>query len=218
MWGIFSNTVERIKRIHSYQPELNSFNVAFLEGTEDYLMQAIFIFLTQATLLILTISHIWIHREEAFHIPSPLRLIVSICGTIVVNFMAKQSKNNFDDFATIFPEYAGTTLYKLDAFSNIVGGGLVTVSTLVLLLMTDDNLDIVLNATALLFVLELDEIMVDTNPVWVTGVYRAYFMKDIIKELNESDKRYWDPSYLRKDRGEHYRLHLPSCSLLFPGK
>ena len=70
-------------------------------------MQAIFIFLTQVTLLILTLSHIWTHRDEAFHIPSPLRLIVSICGTIVVNYMAKQSKNNFEDFATIFPEYVG---------------------------------------------------------------------------------------------------------------
>ena len=81
--------------------------------------------------------------------------------------------------------------------------------------MTNDNLDIVLNATALLFVLELDEMMVDTNPVWITGVYRAYFMKDIMNELNESDKRYWDPEYLRKDRGEHYRIHTPSCSFLF---
>lgn len=218
MWGIFSNTIERIKRIQSYQPKLNSFNVAFLKGTDDCVMQAIFIFLTQAALLMLTISHIWAHRLDAFQIPSPLRLIVSICGTIVVNFMARQSKNNFDDFATIFPEYVGSTLYKLDTFSNIVGGVLVTICTLILLLMTNDNLDIVLNATALLFVLELDEIMVDTNPVWVTGVYRAYFMKDITKELGESDERYWQPDYLRKDRGEHYRIHLPSCSLFFSGK
>jgi hypothetical protein len=105
----------------------------------------------------------------------------------------------------------------LDAFSNIIGGYLVTICTLVLLLITDDNMDTVLNATALLFVLELDECLVDTNPIWVTGVYRAYFMKDILTELNEkSDKRYWDPEYLRKDHGQHYRLHLPSCSLLFP--
>jgi len=216
MWGIFSNTIERIKRITNTQPELNSFNVAFLQGTDEFFMQAFFIFLTQAALLILTISHIWIHRSEAFHIPSPLRFVVSICGTIVVNFMAKQSKNNFEDFETIFPEYIGTTMYKLDAFSNIVGGKLVTLSTLVLLMMTDDNLDIVLNATALLFVLELDECLVDSNPIWVTGVYRGYFMKDVLKELQTSDSRYWNPDYLRKDRGQHYRLHLPSCSLLFP--
>jgi len=131
--------------------------------------------------------------------------------------MSKQSKNNFEDFETIFPEYVGTTMHRLDAFSNIVGGYLVTVSTLVLLLMTDDNLEIVLNATALLFVLELDEMMVDTNPIWITSVYRAYHMKDILRELHDnSDKRYWDPDYLRKGRGQHYRLHLPSCSLLFP--
>jgi len=216
MWGIFANTIERIKRINSYQPELNSFNMAFLQGTDEFKLQAVFVFLTQAALLILTLSHIWVHREDAFHIPSPLRFLVSISGTIVVNFMAKQSKNNFEDFATIFPEYVNTTQYKLDAFSNIVGGYLVTLSTLVILLMTDDNLDIVLNATALLFVLELDECLVDTNPIVVTSVYRAYFMKDILKELNQSDARYWNPDYLRKDRGQHYRLHLPSCSFLFP--
>ena len=215
MWGIFSNTIERIKRIHSYQPQLNSFNVAFLQGSEEFWYKAVFIFLTQAILLILTYSHIWVHLDEAFQIPSPLRLIVSVCGTIVVKYMAKQSKNNFEDFNTIFPEYAGSTLYIMDAFSNVLGGILVTISTLSVLLMTNDNLDIVLNATALLFVLELDEIMIDTNSVWITSLYRAYFMKDILKEFKESDKRYWDPSFLHKNKGEHFRIHLPSCSFLF---
>ena len=85
--------------------------------------------------------------------------------------------------------------------------------------MANGNLDTVLNATALLFVLELDEVMVDTNPVWIISLYRAYFMKDIAENLNDkSAKRYWDPDYLRKYRGEHYRIHLPSCSLLFRGK
>jgi len=217
MWGIFSNAIERIKRVHGCEPTLNSFNVAFLQGTEESFKQAIFVFLTQIIMLILTSSHIWKNRAD-FHIQSLLHLAVSICGTVVVNSMAKQSRENFDDFANIFPQYIGTTLYKIDAFSNIFSGFLVTICTFLLLMMTSDNLDIVLNATALLFVLELDEVMIDNNPIWVTSLYRAHFMKDIIKELNESDKRYWDPEYLRKDRGEHYRIHTPSCSFLFPSK
>lgn len=130
--------------------------------------------------------------------------------------MARNFKNNFFEFSIIFPEYADSTLSKLDALSNVCGGVVVTFCTFALLLISDNNLDVVLNATSLLFVLELDEMIVDSNPVYITGIYRAYFMKAIIKDLNESDKRYWDYSYLRKDRGEHYRIHLPSCSLLFP--
>merc|ERR1711862_502024 len=111
---------------------------------------------------------------------------------------AKQSRNSFYDFRTIFPEYVGSKQYVMDFFSNILGEILVTISTLALLLQTNDNLDIVLNATALLFVLELDECIVELNQIWVTGMYRAYFMKDILKELNESDKRYWDFSYYER--------------------
>jgi len=215
MWGILSNTIERIKRVNSYQPELNSFSVAFLEGTDDFFWQAWFVFLTQLTLLILTASHCWSHGNNIFDHPSPLKIVVSVCGTIVVAFLAKGFKGNFDHFLVIFPEYADTTLCWLDALSNVLGGIVVAFCTFFLLLMADNNLDVVLNATALLFVLELDELMVDTNQIYVTSLYRAYFMKAIIKDLNESDKRYWDHSYLRKNRGEHYRIHLPSCSLFF---
>ena len=215
MWGILSNTIERIKRVNSYQPELNSFSVAFLEGTDDFFWQACFVFLTQLTLLILTASHCWSHGDNIFDHPSLLKIVVSVCGTIVVAFLAKGFKGNFDGFLVIFPEYAGTTLCWLDVLSNVFGGVVVAFCTFFLLLMADNNLDVVLNATALLFVLELDELMVDANPIYVTSLYRAYFMKAIIKDLNESDKRYWDHSYLRKNRGEHYRIHLPSCSLFF---
>mmetsp|Transcript_5876 Transcript_5876/g.8643 ORF Transcript_5876/g.8643 Transcript_5876/m.8643 type:complete len:642 (+) Transcript_5876:46-1971(+) len=218
MWGIYSNTIERIERLHRYEPQLNSFNVAFVQGTKDYLMRAIFIFLTQTTMLVLTMSHIWDNRFDACRIPDLLQLIVSISGTVVVSFMAKQSRDNFNDFADIFPDYTGTVLYKIDMASNYFGGFLVSICTLLLLLMTNDNLDIVLNATALLFVMELDELLVDSNPVWVTSGYRSYFMKEIIKGLNKADKRYWDFEYLRKNRGEHYQIHTPSCSFLFLDK
>jgi hypothetical protein len=218
MWGILSNSIERIKRVHSYQPELNSFNVAFLEATDNFFWKAVFIFLTQATLLVLTVSHVWDARVLILRIPSLLKLVVAVCGTVVVGFMGAGFKDNFDHFCEIFPEYSRTTLHKLDVLSNVFGGYVVTLCTFFLLLMTENNLDVVLNATALLFVLELDEMTVDHNPIYLTSLYRAYFMKAIIKDLNESDKRYWDPSYLRKNRGEHYRIHKQSCSILFHAK
>jgi len=218
MWGTFSNTIERIKRVHTYQPVMNSFNVGFLEGTKAFFWHAVFIYLTQVSLLLLTVSHIWARQEIVLQVPSLPKLAVSICGTIVVSFLAKNFTNNFFQFSKIFPEYIGTTLYYLDALSNVFGGFVVTGCTFFLLMMAENNLDVVLNATALLFVLELDEMMVDSNPIYTTSIYRAYFMKAIIKDLNESDQRYWDPSYLRKNRGEHYRIHLPSCSFLFSNK
>jgi len=42
MWGIFSNAVERIKRNHTYQPVMNSFNVAFLKATSGYTVKPSF--------------------------------------------------------------------------------------------------------------------------------------------------------------------------------
>ncbi len=215
MWGILSDTTERIKRINSYQPVLNSFSRAFLEGTNDFFRKACFVFLTQLTLLILTVGHCWTHMDAIFQKPSLLKIVVSVCGTIVVAYLAVGFKANYEDFLKIFPDYADTTLCIIDALSNVGGGIVVTFCTFFLLMMTDNNLDIVLNATALLFVIELDEIVVDNNPIYITGLYRAYFVNAIIKDLDGSDKRYWDYLYLRKNRGEHYRIHLPSCSFLF---
>merc|ERR1711865_720429 len=64
MWSVFANNIERMKKIHSSQPGLNSFNAAFLEGGEEPFQQAVVIFGTQALLMMLTISHIWENRED----------------------------------------------------------------------------------------------------------------------------------------------------------
>lgn len=233
--SVFANDIERMKKIHTMQPGLNSFNAAFLEDSDHEFHQAVLIFGTQAMLMLLTLNHVWANREDVFATFDVLRWSVSICGTLIVRYMCLQSRANFFDFVTIFPEYRSRdntkhlVLYYLDRLSNCLAGKLVTLSTFFLLFMTNDNLDIVLNATALLFVLELDEMNVDaSNPVWVRSVYRTYFMKDIVNEFIKSNRHYWDPHYLKthsnnkiKDSSSDqngYRIHTDSCSFLFPTK
>ena len=230
--SVFANTIERIKCIHSSQPGLNSFNAAFLEDSDDQFHQAVLIFGTQAIILLLTMSHVWENRKDVFANFNLLRWSVSICGTLIVRYRCRQTRDNFFDFATIFPEYKSENarkhfiLYCLDRLANCLAGRLVTLSTFFLLFMTNNNLDLVLNATALLFVMELDALTVDSsNPIWVQSVYRKFFMQDIINEFKKSNFHYWDPHYLKhesndNDDGDHnnvgYRIHTDSCSFLFP--
>ena len=100
--SVFANDIERMKKIHTMQPGLNSFNAAFLEDSDHEFHQAVLIFGTQAMLMLLTLNHVWANREDVFATFDVLRWSVSVCGTLIVRYMCLQSRANFFDFVTNF--------------------------------------------------------------------------------------------------------------------
>ena len=93
----------------------------------------------------------------------------------------------------------------MDYISNVVLGIVVCLVNFLLLLYTEEVIDLVLNSTAVFFALELDECLVDLSESEIKSLYRDFIMIDLNEKLQKIDQRYWDP---RKNCVGQIRIRL----------
>lgn len=216
MWGIFANTMERCKRITKSQPKMNSFSLCFFEHTWTNSLRAIIVFFTQLGLLALVTAHVvGLFSHDNSDEIGVAQCFIACVATLLLVTKVQGSIENLSNFCKIFPEYKSTAWFWVDMCSNGGFGVVILVLNFLLLLFTLDYLDLVLNATAVFFVLELDESFVDSSETTVTALYRSFLMGTMTHQLGAMDSRYWSPDVLRRKKGKLLKIHPATCSLVF---
>ena len=101
----------------------------------------------------------------------------------------------------------------MDFLSNVVLGLVVIVINFLLLVYTEEVLDLVLNSTAIFFALELDEGLVNVSEGSIKNMHRNFIINDLNKNIQkEKYRHYWDEGKKLKNKCS---IHvLVNCDLI----
>jgi hypothetical protein len=212
MVAIVSDMTLLTKRITLNKPELNVYLHAFLSGERSDYIKAYLTFATQ--LMLITMVFLGIDLEQ-FGIFQQSFLISLTVTAIVFSIVKGQVENHMAFRATFLDATLRNHIILMDFIANVILAGFVVLSNFLLLASTVEYLDLVLNSTAIVFIIELDDAAMSADAEAVNDLFRGACYKIIKDGLAKKDEKYWDSQRLR---GTTPQINLEHGALVWDPK
>eukprot|EP01084_Bolivina_argentea_P066675 121559_1 len=188
-WSSLSETVQIIKRMNYYTPTIDIFTLTYLHSTYWNIFTTIITFIGQIgmTMFIISSLEFDIIDESMGNISSIVASIIICC---IVTILVKKQIIGVLQFFAVFPESKSSWSMVLGVISNIIIAAIIVPLNFIILAITDDNFDLVLNSLAILFILEIDDQIIDINPIDEKAIYLSYFHAIMIDKIVKIDGKY----------------------------
>eukprot|EP01083_Nonionella_stella_P003402 9724_1 len=188
-WCILADVVEITKRMNYYTPSLDVYTLTYLNPSVWNAFSTIVTFITQLCMMGLIVSSI-----DFEHISSLFENKLSTCMSIVICFvviiLVKRQMANLYQFFQCFPD---SKRYYSMILSIIVNGfvaALIVPINFVIIATTPGRFDLVLNALAILFILEIDDQIIDVNTRDEKAVFLSKLEDIMHQKLEGLDEMY----------------------------
>eukprot|EP01084_Bolivina_argentea_P085467 154462_1 len=222
-FGALAFTMETCKGIIHYTPSLDIFMLCSLLTNNDSWMRklycylsAIISFITQIFLFCMVTYSInwdndgtWLNEEISPVISISAAIIITL---IVLNLVYQQFANTMQ-FRKVFPGKAKYWANVLACIVNLGMSVLIVPLNFVVIIKSEELLDVVLNSLAILFILELDDQLVNINANDEKAVYLSYLQSRLMDRFNEIDIGYIEK--IKHDNQAPLPIDRKTCEVQF---
>jgi hypothetical protein len=210
-----------IKRAVLTQPGVNVYMYAMLTQQPLDIMKAVLVSVNQIFLMLLLSLGVDTSSFGEEYCSIAFSLIISF--VVVATVTAQISQHN--DCRSVFEfsywpgngvPFCVTLMVWLDFLANVAFAALVIILNFVLLMSTTEYLDLVLNSTATLFILEVDDIVMNVEAEEIQGLcLKRCFdtMTNIVMKV--MDSRYWQ-GWLLLQHDTTARINSDNCAFVWP--
>jgi hypothetical protein len=206
--SILARAVGVVNRYNRNKPSFTVYSWACLSGDKVSKWKAYLTFAVQ----VLLVTMLCLGMEvENFGTQTP-SLLVSVLVSFVIISIAWAQMENYNAIKETFPKQMGKSLMWLDWITNKVLAVIVVIANFLLLGSTAEYLDLVLNSTATLFIVELDDVALSVDHEGIVDALRSLAYRLINEALQNMDKRYWAVKELRRS---HPKINLKNCALVW---
>jgi hypothetical protein len=165
-------------------------------------------FVTQMVLIVLLVMGMDLSEFGS----QPPSLVVSVMVSFIVINIAREQRDNYNAMRDTFPLQMYRPMMLMDWFVNKVVAGFVVIINFLLLGTTTEYLDLVLNSTAILFIIELDDVALSVDQEDIIDCLRSTNYRLINERLQAHDPRYWSVDALRNSRP---KVNLEHAALIW---
>eukprot|EP00667_Euglena_gracilis_P005585 EG_transcript_5624 len=212
MFSVLADMILLTKRISLNKPEPNVYSYAFLSGQRADYIKAYLTFATQMLLITMLFMGIDLSQFGIFQ----QSFLISLTVTAIVISIVKGQVENHMAFRETFKDATlNNHIILMDFFANVIMAAFVVLSNFLLLASTTEYLDLVLNSTAIVFIIELDDAALNADSEAITDLYRAVCYKMVRESISAKDERYWNAQRLR---GERPKINLDHAALIWTEK
>jgi len=212
MISVLAEMVLLTKRIALNKAEPNVYCYAFLSGQRTDYVKACLTFATQLLLITMLFLGIDLSQFGIFQ----QSFVISVTVTAIVMTIVKgQVENHLAFRKTFLDATLKNNIIVMDFLANVVMAGFVVLSNFLLLASTVEYLDLVLNATAIVFIIELDDAALNADDDGIADLYRGVCYKMVRDLIATKDPRYWNAQQLRE---EHPKVSLEHAALVWPDR
>ena len=216
-WNIAYEIAKFGKNIHYYQASFNAFTVTYLDDSINNKVASLFSFIGQMSLTVLLIYGIINSynenddsSDENEGIDATYVSMAVIMGIIIL-YLVKVQISSHASFCKVFGlKYMGLhkdalSIYVLLSFLvNCVVAVFLIFISIIIMMNSSDQIEFVLNSIAVLFVLELDDQIIEVSDDETESMYFNYIINNyIITGLNNIN-----PHYFEFSEKWHYYFNL----------
>lgn len=184
-WSGLAKSLKTMKRINFYTPSIDIYTLTFLDPSPMRWLTSIVTFATQVGMAVILLCYAdRKFKDEGFDFDSnSVSSYAVIMISIVVAFIAKKQIEGFLQFVAVFPESKKELITLMGFIANVVIALLVIPLNALLLVNLEDQ-DIVLGALSVLFILEIDDQVIDLSPMDEKTVYLSRVQEQMTDEIN----------------------------------
>ena len=195
-WNVLYKSATFCKKLIKYTPSLNVFSLSYLDGKWINKIRSYVTFVTQITLfynLCATLADETVVDWNEFAVENVEFLVFAIIISFTLILLVRKQIKTFIEFNKTFEiKYVNifTSTDLICSFIiNFIMSGLLVPLSFIIIIYSDNSLDLVLNSLAALFVLELDDQIVDLALNDERSIYLEYVSKQIfVEELINNDE------------------------------
>ena len=210
-----------IKRATLTQPGVDVYMYAMLTQERKDIMKAVIVSVSQIILMATLSLGIDISSFGAeFH-----SIVFSVIISFVVVFAVTRQVEQHQICRKVFGfsywpgngvPFCITLMAWLDFLANVVFAWMLFVMSFLLLMCTTEYLELALNSTATLFILEVDEMVINVEIDELHGLYLQRCFETVTNIVMEvTDFRYWQ-GWKRLQHDKTCRINRKHCALVWP--
>ena len=191
LWKCLYESAFKCKLIFVNKPNFNIFLYTYFNRDKMNIFYSYAVSLTQIFMFFLIIIHLTKEGFDDFSWNGNiLSLLLAILITFSVISLVMQQVGETISFYKTFPESAYYQTVIIGYLINIILAICVIIANLFVVTLTDEELDLVLNAVAMLFILELDDQIIDLSPNDENDLYFQYIFNKLRNKLHLYHKEF----------------------------
>eukprot|EP00484_Ammonia_sp_Unknown_P020072 CAMPEP_0197031464 /NCGR_PEP_ID=MMETSP1384-20130603/10460_1 /TAXON_ID=29189 /ORGANISM="Ammonia sp." /LENGTH=842 /DNA_ID=CAMNT_0042460997 /DNA_START=56 /DNA_END=2584 /DNA_ORIENTATION=+ len=185
-WTVLYESAKFCKRLIKYTPNINAYTLSYLDGSPINRMRSIIVFLVQMLLfynLVISLTDAdiidWQQQWEDYRAEF---LVFAVFLGVALIFLVRKQITGYFEFRKVFMMTLRTMTMDiwLSAVINLGMSVLLIPLSCIIIVYSDNSLELVLNSVAALFVLELDDEVVDLALNDEKSIYLEYINQYIL--------------------------------------
>ena len=185
-WHALYSVLGIVRKIQHFKPSQDCYTLAYLQPSTFNNIQAIVVFITQIALFGMVVSSLKVDDLYTIidlnHIES---LAISILVTFIVHSLSSQQFNATRTFLQTFDGAKSSKVMVLNIIVNQMMSVLMIPLNFVIVASTKDRFDLILNSVASLFILELDNQIIDLGPKDDNTIYLSFLQRKLDYYFNQ---------------------------------
>eukprot|EP00667_Euglena_gracilis_P006369 EG_transcript_6421 len=209
MLAIVSEVTMTSRRLQHFKPQPNIYTYGILTGDKWDATKAVLTFCTQLMLILMLVDG---GIDVSAFGDVPAFLFIAVIVTAIVSFIVwGQVENHYAVRQTLVKDL-NHSLMRLDYIANVVITILVVLLDFALLGSADEYFDLVMNSTAIIFILEIDDSVMSADEEQIKDLFRSSAYKAVQTMIKSKDPRFWVHSALVREKP---KINRSECALVW---